>query len=51
MTKNEQELIDIIRGSENPCNALMTAVEIICHYLEQRGSLPAQQVADLQESA
>jgi hypothetical protein len=44
MTKNEQELIDMIRNSEDPQQAMITAVEIICRYLSQHGSsqeLPA----------
>lgn len=51
MTKYEQELIDMIRNSENPQQALMTAIDVICHYLEQHGSLQAPLAADLQERA
>ena len=51
MTKNEQELINIIRTSEDPQEAMITAFDIICRYLTQHGSSPAQQAADLQVSA
>lgn len=51
MTKNEQELINIIRNSKDPAKAIVTAIEIICHHLEQRGSLQEPPAADLQESA
>ena len=46
MTNNEQELIDIIRKSEDPQQAVITAIEIICQYIKQHGSLPAQPAAD-----
>lgn len=51
MTQNEQELLDIIRNSEDQQQALMTAVDIICCYLAQLGSSPAQQAVDRPESA
>lgn len=51
MTKNEQELIDMIRNSEDPQQALMTAVDIICCYLAQHGSSQLQPAVDRQESA
>lgn len=51
MTKNEQELMDMIRNSEDPQQALMTAVDIICCYLAQLGSSLAQQAVDRPESA
>jgi hypothetical protein len=51
MTKNEQELIDIIRTSEDPQKAMLTAIDIICHYLELHGSSPEQPAADQQVSA
>lgn len=35
MTKNEQELIDIIRTSEDPQKAMVTAIDIICQYIAQ----------------
>ena len=51
MTKNEQELIDIIRTSEDPQKAMMTAIDIICQYLELLGSSPELPAADQQVSA
>lgn len=33
MTKNEQELIEIIRTSGDPQQALLTAIDIICQYI------------------
>ena len=50
MTKNEQELINIIRTSEDPQKAVMTAIDIICHYIKQPGSLREPSAADLQVS-
>ena len=41
MTNNELELINIIRQSENPEQAILTAVLIIGSYLEQ--SLSSQE--------
>ena len=51
MTENERELIDMIRGSEDPGKAMMTAVEIILLYLEQHGSSRGQEPADPREPA
>jgi hypothetical protein len=51
MTKNEQELIDIIRTSEDPQKALMVAIDIICQYLTQHGSSQGQPAADPPVSA
>lgn len=45
MTKNEYELFDIIRESENPSRALMTATLIVLGYLKQHESFE-EQVAD-----
>ena len=50
MTKNEQELINIIRTSEDKHTAMVTAIEIICHYIAQHGSLQEPLAADLQGS-
>ena len=33
MTVNEQELIDTIRNSDNPQQATMIAIDIICQYI------------------
>lgn len=47
MTKNEQELLTLIRESENKEQALLTAVLIIGHVLEQHA--PCQEpFVDLQ---
>ena len=46
MTKNEQELLDIIRTNDNPQYAMVTAIEIICQYIKQHGSLPRLPAAD-----
>ena len=35
MTKNEQELLNIIRSSEDKHKAMVTAIEIICQYITQ----------------
>ena len=35
MTSNEQELINMIRGSEQPEQALLTAISIISDYISQ----------------
>lgn len=35
MTKNEIELLNIVRESDNPTQALITAIEIIILCLEQ----------------
>jgi hypothetical protein len=41
MTKNEQELLTLIRESENKEQALLTAVLIIGHVLEQHAPYQA----------
>lgn len=48
MTKNEIELFDMIRESENPSRALMTATLIVLGYLKQHGSSGEQEVDRLQ---
>ena len=50
MTKNEQELLNIIRTSEDKHKAMVTAIEIICRYIAQHGSLQEPPAADLQGS-
>lgn len=45
MTKNEIELFDIIRESEDPSRALMTATFIVLGYLKQLES-SEERVAD-----
>lgn len=51
MTKNEQDLISIIRASEDPQKAMAIAIDIICQYIKQPLSSLAQPAADPQESA
>ena len=41
MTKNERDLLTLIRENECPEQALLTAVLIIGRVLEQRGELQA----------
>ena len=36
MNENEKELIRIIRESEDPAKAMLTAIEIICQYIGPR---------------
>jgi hypothetical protein len=38
MTKNEKELLDLVRGSNDPEQALVTAVQIITEFVKQLGS-------------
>ena len=33
MTKNEQELMNVIRTSDNPNQAMMIALDIMCQYI------------------
>lgn len=47
MTKNEMELINMIRENDNPGQALMTAATIILGYLKQLESSEGQAAADL----
>ena len=47
MNKNDRELIDTIRNSKNPEEALKIAVTIILTYLEQHGSSAKQALDDL----
>ena len=46
MTKNEQELLDIIRSSDNRMQAMITAIEIIFQYIKQHESSPELPAAD-----
>lgn len=50
MTKNERVLIELIRNSDSPQQAFITALEIICQYVAQHESLPERPAVDLQES-
>ena len=49
MTKNEIEMISMIRENDNPVRALMTATLIVLGYLKQHESSEGQAVAGLQE--
>lgn len=49
MTKNEMELINIIRENDNPGQALMTATLIVLGYLKQHESSVKQAAVVLQE--
>ena len=51
MTYNEQQLIDIIRTSDNPQQAMLTTIDIICRYIKQHGSLREPSAADPPVSA
>lgn len=51
MTENEIELINMIRETSNPGQALMTAGVIIIGFLKQLESSEAQESAVLQELA
>ena len=48
MTDNEKELINMIRDTDNPGQALMTAAVIVLGYLRQHESSVTQESADLQ---
>lgn len=50
MSKNEVELLEIVRENDNPEWAVQVAVEIILGYLAQHGSFAGQAAADLPES-
>ena len=49
MTKNEIEIINIIRENDNPTRALMTATLIVLGYLKQHESFEEPVVVGLQE--
>ena len=51
MTKNEEELLTLIRENENPEQALLTAVLIIGRVLELSESCQAPAAGVLQEPA
>lgn len=51
MTRNEYELMYLIRTNDNPQKALVTAIDIICQYIKQHGSLQEPSAADRPESA
>ena len=41
MSENELELVRIIRENDNPQQAMVTAIEIICQFIEYRKSQSA----------
>lgn len=51
MTTNEKKLINIIRESDDPAAAIMTASVVILGYLKQLESCSEQDHADLSEHA
>ena len=51
MSTHENELFKIIYESENPEQAVLTAIEIFTAFLEQPEAVPEPQSGDLQESA
>ena len=51
MTEKEKELIQIIRSSEDPEQALITAVEIIVKFLQQGESSQERNLDGLREPA
>ena len=38
MSEKELELLELVRGYEDPAEALLIAVQVITSYLEQHGS-------------
>jgi len=50
MTKNERDLIELVRNSDSPEQAFIIALDIICQYVEQLESLPERQAVGLRES-
>jgi hypothetical protein len=48
LSKNEIELINMVRENDNPGQALMTAATIILGYLKQHESSEEQVAVDLQ---
>lgn len=50
MTDNEKNLLEMIRGNDEPGKALLIAVHIISQHLERHGSSEEPFPADPQES-
>ena len=46
MTKNEQELIDVIQSSHDPVKATMIAIDVICQWIERPLSSQLPSAAD-----
>ena len=51
MTRNEHELMYLIRTNDNPQKAILTAIDIICQYIKPHESSPKQPAADSPVSA
>lgn len=51
MTKRELKLFDIINEDENPQEALLVAMQVICDFLKQPEPYQEQHLASLQELA
>ena len=49
MTKNEEELLEMIRENDNPEQAVLIAIDTILAYLTQHGSSGGQAAAGLLE--
>lgn len=47
MTKNENELIKLIRENDNPEQAVVVAINTIISFLEQHGSSQVQEAVAL----
>lgn len=41
MTKNEVEFVKMIRESDDPAKAMVTAIEVICQFIGDRKSQSA----------
>ena len=50
LSKNEDELLSVVRENDNPKQAALTAIEVILDYLMQPESFEARAVAYLQVS-
>jgi hypothetical protein len=46
MTRNEYNLMYKIRTNDNPTQAMITAIKVICQYIMQPQSSPKPSVAD-----
>ena len=51
MTKKEEKLLEIINGDDNPQEALLIAMQVICDFLKQPEPYQEQHLASLQELA
>ena len=47
MTKNEYELFDILRGSEDPGQCILTALKVFSAFVEQLEATPVPRLDDL----